>query len=187
MKHKRKFIIAVILVVGALGVAGCGKQKSGDTLDRRTTDRISRRFTTAQPVPEGSFSQLRENLREIQRSQINVTQTSTFFFARGASGTGAPVFDCPSIGYPIPSTAQLTNPSKEYRGTTIDQMEATGIYTGDSSGTYVICVNAAGKGYAVYWEGDVMTFTGPAEYDPATHQVALVGQPTVSFNTKGNK
>jgi hypothetical protein len=43
-------------------------------------------------------------------------------------------------------------------------MEPTGVYTGDSSGTYVVCIAPNGDKYLSYWEGFVQTEGGPAEW-----------------------
>jgi hypothetical protein len=186
---KKKALFIAFLVVMGLALAACGKNtNSADEKASAVSNRIQTRYLKSQPLPEAAFSQLRQNLIEIEKAQIDTTQTSTFFFARGASGTGTPVFSCPSIGFPIPSTYQLTNPTKmdsghDGRAATINQIEATGVFTGDSAGTYVICVDSEGDGYAVYWEGDVLAFAGPAAYDETTRRVELVGQPTVNFST----
>ena len=56
----------------------------------------------------------------------------------------------------------------------------TGIYTGDSSGTYVICVDAKGEAYARYWEGYVQAVSGPAEFRDG--QVVLIGPSSFDFD-----
>ena len=74
--------------------------------------------------------------------------------------TTLPLYSCPSIGDPIPITDQLTNPEKtagrNSSSTAIGQMEPTGVFTGDSAGTNVICLGAGGEPYKLYWEGFVM-------------------------------
>jgi hypothetical protein len=72
----------------------------------------------------------------------------------------------------------------ERRDVTLPQIEANGVYTDQSSGTFVICIDAQGRPYANYWEGFVKTVTGPAEWNAGTHQVELVGPPSFTF-TKG--
>lgn len=96
------------------------------------------------------------------------------------------VGSCPSIGFPIASTTQLTNPEVE-KGPresriTLPQVEPTGVYTGESTGTYTICVDDEGRPYASYFEGYVQTVTGPATFRDG--QVELTGKPTGEF-TKG--
>jgi hypothetical protein len=142
-------------------------------------------FQKAQPVPSFNWSQLRQNLIELERSQANTTATTSFFFNVGVQ---KPVTVCPSIGFPIPATFQLTNPQQivtpgpRERGTaTVDQLDPTGVYSGDTSGTYVICVDGNGRAYAQYWEGYVGVVTGPAEWDGS--QIKLTGAPSATFTT----
>lgn len=92
----------------------------------------------------------------------------------------------PVVGIGNPTTAQLTNPdqiqSRAGSGwQVIAQAEQTGIYTGDSTGTYVICVDAEGDAYAHYWEGFVSAVAGPAEWDAKAGPVRLIGPPSFEF------
>jgi len=92
---------------------------------------------------------------------------------------------CPSIGFPTPTTAQLTNPLQDVgTGGPIGQLEPNGVYTGDSTGTYVVCVAPNGTKYVSYWEGDVQTEGGPAHWDDTKGQIVLDGAPTVTAKTK---
>lgn len=186
----RRYYWMVAVIFAALVVifiAGCGDEPSSVNNDQRSTDTQLQRYQKSQPVPAFDWSQVRQNLIEIQSAQVNTTQTTTFFFVRGGQ-FAKPISECPSIGYPIPSTYQLTNPLQAVRlhdsTTTIGQAEATGVYTGESSATYVMCVNAQGKAHAVYWEGDVLTFTGPATWNEATGRADLVGPPSFNFSEK---
>lgn len=135
---------------------------------------------TAQPVHAYDFSQLRLNLQEIEDAQAHGVVTTAFFMQRGQRD---PIFSCPSIGAPIASTDQLTNPlqavsnsdSQSSWATSIGQMDPTGLYTGNSTGTYVMCVGADGTASPVYWEGDVMTAFAPAHWDYDKHQMVVDG------------
>lgn len=181
--------VIAILVLGVLLLAGCSDGTNGSAsrnvnrarrADENTSARVLSRFQKTQPVPERPWSQLRQNLIEIEEAQMDTTQTTTFFFNMGVPN---PVLTCPSIGFPIPSTAQLTNPQAKVRGASdavIAQLESNGVYTGDSTGTYAICVSPQGKAYAVYWEGFVYTATGPATWDGK--QVQLIGPPSHKFS-----
>jgi hypothetical protein len=135
------------------------------------------RFLDTQPVPIFEWSQLRQNLIEIETAMARTTQTTSFFFNLGVAN---PISQCPSIGYPIPATFQLTNPFQAVtNGAVIAQMESTGVYTGETSGTHVLCVASSGKAYDSYWEGFVYTVTGAAEWRDG--QAVLIGEPTVDF------
>lgn len=62
-------------------------------------------------------------------------------------------------------------------------MEQTGVYTGDTAGTYVICLDGEGRPYANYDEGYVKVVSGPARWDYDKHMVVLTGAPTGGFST----
>jgi hypothetical protein len=176
--------IIAITTIALLGLAACGSDDQGG---RRSEEDVAEKqltqFLESQPIPIFNYSQLRQNLIEIETAQANATATTSFFFNMGVVD---PIHSCPSIGFPIPGTFQLTNPQqvigRESR-VAIPQLEANGVYTGDTTATTVICVDAEGKGYASYWEGFVSTVAGPAEWDPETKTVVLTGAPTAEFST----
>ncbi|HEX8226283.1 MAG TPA: hypothetical protein VF572_00275 [Candidatus Saccharimonadales bacterium] len=93
---------------------------------------------------------------------------------------------CPSIGFPLPSTAQLTNPDQKLDSydAVVPQAEPNGVYTGNSEGTYVICVASSGTKYISYWEGSVQTEGGPAKWDDDKGRIILDGKPTVKSTGK---
>ena len=176
-----------IIVTGLIALTACSSKSDNDATanDEQLAEEALDQFQKSQPVPKYNWSQLRQNLIELQNSQANTTATTSFFFNVGVE---APVTVCPSIGFPIPATFQLTNPLQvitpgrtERGSTTIDQLEPTGVYSGDTTGTYVICVSETGDAYAQYWEGFVGVVTGPAEWDGA--QIVLTGSPSAEFST----
>lgn len=141
-----------------------------------------------QPLPRFNYSQLRQNLIEIQTAQAQTTQTTSFFFNLGVQN---PTQVCPSIGFPIASTTQLSNPEQKITdvgrsngsgNVVLPQIDPNGVYSGQSTGTYVMCLNAEGKAYAAYDEGTVKTVTGPATWNEATHQIELTGPPSFNFS-----
>lgn len=180
----KKFITIGIIGSLALILAGC-QTDNATQKDRATATKQLEGFQKNQPVPVFDWSQLRQNLIEIETSQARTTQTTTFFFNQGVQD---PISSCPSIGFPIPATYQLTNPQAKVprHDLTLPQIEANGVYTADTSGTFAICINAQGQAYANYWEGFVSTVTGPAKWNTDTHQVELVGPPSFDFS-KGKK
>jgi hypothetical protein len=173
-----------ITAIALLGLAACGSDDAGRTSEEDTAEKQLTQFLESQPIPIFNYSQLRQNLIEIETAQANATATTSFFFNLGIED---PIHSCPSIGFPIPGTFQLSNPQQKVGGTngnvTLPQLEANGVYTGDTTATTVICVDAEGKGYASYWEGFVSTVAGPAEWDTETKTVVLTGAPTAEFST----
>lgn len=173
-------VAAAATVIVALLVACEGQ--SG----RRREEKVARQqlagFIQSQPVPVFSYSQLRQNLIEIETAQAKGIATTSFFFHLGSPD---PIKVCPSIGYPIPATYQLTNPEQkvQHKDLTLPQIEATGVYTADTTGTYIVCVDPAGKARANYWEGYVETEAGPATWDASKKQIVPTGDPSAEFST----
>jgi len=66
----------------------------------------------------------------------------------------------------------------------IAQQETTGVYTGDTSGTYVICIDESGGGRITYWEGPVETETGEATWNSELHQIESTGKSTAEVVIK---
>jgi hypothetical protein len=182
----RKITTALVAGASLLGLAACSEE--ADTATRAEADTAEdqlQQFLQSQPVPVFTSSQLRQNLIEIETAQANATATTSFFFNLGVVD---PVHSCPSIGFPIPGTFQLTSPEKpagnrEGGYYSLPQLEANGVYTGDTTATTAICVDADGKGYAFYWEGFVSTVAGPAEWNAETKTVELTGTPSAEFST----
>jgi len=186
-----------VLVIGALVLVGCTSQGTTQNAVRQSagTEQLSIadgliNMLKSQPLPRFSWSQLRQNLIEIESAQSITTQTTSFFFNMGVAD---PVQTCPSLGYPIASTTELSNPVQRLTdsGTNggngnvvIPQIDPNGVYAGQSTGTYVMCVDAQGRAYADYWEGFVQTVTGPAVWNAAKHAVELVGPPSFKFSTQ---
>lgn len=181
MKHTT-IVITALLATGAL--TACGTPKSVNE-DRKQTNNQLDRYQRNQPVPGYDYSQYRQTLLDVLGAQVHGVATTTFFFNQGVP---APVKSCPSIGFPIPSTAQLTNPEQRVGGSggpvTVGQAEPNGVYTGESSGTYVVCVAAGGKRRIDYWEGYVAAEGGPARWDDQSKQIVADGDPTVKASGK---
>lgn len=182
-------ILGAVAIAGALTAAssGCGDvEPAADQQEQATTEKGMADLAKNQPIEIFKFSQYRENLKEITRAKAKPTPTTSFFFN---SGIQDPIFSCPSVGYAIPDTTQLTNPEKiAHRSSTygyivLPQPEPVGTFTGNSTGTHVICRDANGEGYDFYWEGFVGTATGPAEWNYDKHEVDLIGAPTGDFST----
>lgn len=183
-------VTGVLISAVAVACSSSHSQPSGQAQENQQQSRDTTAIVTNQPLPGFNYSQLRQNLKEIETAQANGVQTTTFFFNQGVAD---PIMSCPSVGAPIPSTDQLSNPSQivhdnypsGYAALVTEQMDPTGVYTGQSTGTYVMCIGADGKTYANYWEGYVQTVFGNATWDESKHQVSMVGAP--SFNFSGIK
>ncbi len=178
-----KYLVLVALAVATLGACKNGNtnQNAVNKKDRNVSTQILNNYQKNQPAPVRPWSQLRQNLIEIETAQADTTQTTTFFFNLGSP---APIQSCPSIGFSIASTSEITNPEQivgENGVNAIPQIDPNGIYAGQSTGTYVICIDAQGRAYADYWEGFVQTVTGPAKWNTQTNSVELIGPPSFAF------
>ena len=184
----RKAAVAVMAAsVVALGLAACtsGGGNSGQQLENQQQGNDTTTYEQNQPIPHFTTSQMRATLTEVEAIQALGSQTTSFFFNQGVAD---PIFSCPSLGMPVPATAQLSNPDQvendSYpnggQAVTVGQMDPNGIYSPtDSTGTNVLCLNSSGQPYIQYWEGFVDSVSGAATWNSSTHQVQVVGQPTV--------
>lgn len=194
MKRKVLSILTCTTLVFIGACAGLGSS-SGSNInveqqEVHVQDQISNNFIKNQPVPVFPYSQLRQNLKEIEKAQAEGVQTTSFFFNLG---TQDPIDSCPSIGTPIQQSDSLTNPTQPIRDSSqplnngggnvvLDQMEPTGIYPGQGTGTYIICLGANGQEYANYWEGYVYTVFAPAKWNYTQHHIELVGSSSFNFS-----
>ena len=184
----KKLVLAMVVPLSVLAVGCSDGGDNAQEKDTKGSQEQLNQYTESQPVPFFNFSQLRQNLIEIQTAQANATVTTSFFFNMGVQD---PIHDCPSIGFPIPGTYQLTNPEGvvkigedgNWERFALPQLEATGVYTGSTTATTVVCINDQGQGYADYWEGFVKTVAGPATWNTETNQIELTGPPTAEFST----
>lgn len=190
MNVRRLAILATLAVSLPLTATACdlfNSTPSAQKQDQQAMADIASRMQAAQPIPAESWSQYRQTIIDAETAQARGTQTTSFWFSRGAGGQGSPVGSCPSLGFPVPASAQLSNPDAALWGAngaaaTVAQMEPNGVYTGPTDGTYVVCAGAAGKPYLTYVEADVITVGGPAEWKDG--QVRLTGDPTIKPGTK---
>jgi hypothetical protein len=185
---RRRLTIAVALA-GALAFGACSDDQGGDSSRSRESSAISTGFdrvTRSQQVPTFDWSQERQTLIDVLTVR-----------AEGAHGTaevtaldGSLIWWCPTAGAPIPSTYQLTNPDQVLGrggsngdGLAIPQGEPTGIYTGDSQATYVLCLDDEGTAFARYDEGNVRWTSGVVDGLPEDRR-ARVDEITYEFTTQ---
>lgn len=177
----RRSALVAVTVAAAVMLAGC--DSSSVTKDRAVSEALADRYLNAQPIPEFGWSQYRQTIIDAETAQANGTQTTSFWFSRGAGGQGTPIGSCPSLGFPVPASAQLSNPDRAVaNGAVIGNIEPNGVYTGATDGTYVVCAGTGGKPYLVYVEADVITIGGPAEWRDG--KVQPTGDPTIKPGVK---
>lgn len=180
-------VVAAVLLVSA---SSCQGPSEGQRQENAQQQAVTQQLVKNQPLPAFGYSQMRQNLIEIETAQATGVQTTTFFFNQGVAD---PLFTCPSIGVPIPNTSSLSNPIavELHQGTesggnvAIGQMDPNGTYIPESStGTYVVCLDAQARPFATYWEGFIKTVFAPAKWNTTTRQVELTGPASFKFTAK---
>lgn len=188
----RKILTAIAALAIVLSAAGCDgaptaqqKEQSDQAADQASLD-------ASQKLPYFTYSQIKQNMIELEKAEADGIQTTTFMF--GAANQPDPIQVCPSIGVPIPSTASLSNPQQVVRGwysndsAVVGQEDPNGVYMPTAgSGTFVMCVQGDGSVVPVYAEGNVHTVFGPARWDSTTHSVAMTGPASFHFTAARGK
>lgn len=156
------------LGVGLAACSGGAAPTSGQAQEQQASNDSLSIAEQTLPAPVFPRSEARYAFIQDQAAQALGTQTTSFIWNQGQP----PVPLCPSIGFPIPNTAQLTNPDKPvtltvpYQGgaaLTIGNIDPNQLYTpAASSGTFVLCVNRQGQTYTVYAEPNVVAVAGSA-------------------------
>lgn len=176
-------------LVAALVLGAC----SGDSKDRQTardreeeaTGRAMNRMTQSQQIPEFDFSQERQTLIDV----LTVRAEGTHGTAVVTALDGTLMWWCPTVGAPIPSTYQLTNPdqvvghgtSHHYEGNVTAQAEPTGVYSSESAATWVVCLDDNGASFGMYDEANVRWTSGVVNGLPADKR-AEVNEITFEFS-----
>lgn len=176
---------AVFAVIAGLVISGCAGTPVANTTEHNQAAAGINLMLTNQPVPIFGTSALRQNLIEVEAIQALGSPTTSFFFPMGTTVVNGkysvpPFKTCPSQGEPIHATDQLSNPQQVVPGfnsssDVVGQMDPNGIYSGASSGTYVLCDTASGGTKMAYWEGPVYAESGAAVWNAATGQLDDVG------------
>jgi hypothetical protein len=182
----KKRALAAAAGLALTAMAGCtsSTNTSGTALENNDSANIEKTFLLNQPPPHFSHSDIRAAAISIEAIQALGEQTTSFGFNQGVKN---PVWSCPSLGEPVAADTEITNPQQVDNdgypqggaAVPIGNMDPNGVYEGDTTGTYVVCVNAQGTQYTQYWEGFVDSVSGPATWDAATGQIVVTGQPTM--------
>lgn len=181
--------LALALVILAV-VAACNSPVANSiTSDQSATNTQMNQYQKVQPLPYFDSSALRASMIGILKAQTTPTNTWSVEVAY----TGVPIFMCPSIGYPIPATDELTNPQQVVNVNTnsstwisgvVSQADPNGVYGGNTNGTYIMCVGPDGKVTPVYSEPDVNVFPFPVAIVDGKIVVDPNGKSTVSVDMK---
>jgi hypothetical protein len=170
-----------------LFVALCGLflltacETSTQMLEQGQQKRGVNAIITNQPVPDlGGYSFERQIVIETYLARNHTIATYAYMIAMD----GKIIEICPSIGYPIPYSTQLTNPQialgNSYQGSVITNPEPNGLYPpSDAAATLVQCVNLDGSVSPVYIEWYVLAFPYQIKADI---KLQRIGDPSFSVN-----
>jgi hypothetical protein len=154
-----KKLLLLVPVLGIVLLASSCSNDAANSTEANQVDKQQQVYVNNQPAPAFDWSLERHILTELYKARNNAVQT--YSYVRNLNGQV--VFSCKSIGFPIPSNTQLTNPEKadnfgSYGAYTSPQAEPNGLYTSPSTaGTFVFCVNSDGTVSPSYFEANVET------------------------------
>lgn len=182
--------LAVTVAALALMIAACSSVNQSLSKDQSQTNSQLQQYQSVQPVPYYDWSEQRNTLIQIYNAKNEARQT----WAVVESITGAALWSCPSVGFPIPADTQLTNPDQiavtqnggtNYYDGVVPQMEPDGLYaSGATDATYVLCLRPDGKAVPIYTEQKVSTFPFPVHVEDGKI-VDENGASTVQIDVKG--
>lgn len=156
MKNLKSFLILFLIL--AVFLSGCATQNAND-IERQQQNAANIAIVQNQPVPDlGGYSFERQVLIDTYLARNNNISTFAYMFTMD----GKIIEICPSMGYPIPYSTQLTAPEKvdSYSySIVLPNAEPNGVYPpGDAAATLVQCVNSDGSVTPVYIEWYVLAF-----------------------------
>lgn len=154
-----KKVIFVLLVLASLA-AGCVPAQSSYDIEQQQQEISNQEIVRNQPPPNlGGYSFERHIVTEVYKARNQTISTYTYIMIQM---TGQIVEICPSIGYPIPYSTQITSPERIEAWTgqggyaIISNPEPNGLYPPDNAAaTIVNCVNPDGSLTPTYWEDNV--------------------------------
>jgi len=154
-----KKILLVLSVLLVFVLTSCAYNSDQSVLEQSQQKDAVMAITQNQPIPDlGGYSFERQIVIETYLARNNTIATYAYMIAMD----GKLIEICPSIGYPIPYSTQLSNPARvdSYSyGITLPNPEPNGLYPpGDAAATLVQCVQPDGSVSPVYIEWYVLAF-----------------------------
>lgn len=173
--------ITILLVssLTACTATDASQQKGGETAkqEQQAVQTGFNRLSNSQQIPTFDWSQERQTLIDVETIRATGATSTTAGYLEGVGL----IWWCPSIGAPVPSTYQLSASQQwvdlpgdhTYELKPVDQGEPTGVYIGQSTGTWTICLDDNGKKFGKYWEGYTDSTTGIITTYPADKRVVV--------------
>jgi hypothetical protein len=185
MKTANWFFSIVLIVLLTIGfLVACSPESQGDIEQGQQAQAVSS-ISKNQPVPDlGGFSLERKIVIETYLARNKAITTYSYMITM----SGQLIEICPSIGYPIPYSTELTNPqvltyssAGGYRvDGTVANPEPNGLYPpSDAAATLVQCVNDDGSVSPVYIEWYVESFPFRIKSDV---QLERIGEPSFTVD-----
>ena len=138
-------------VIALLGISVVGCKNSTVNVDEAQQEAQAKALADAnKQVGMPSIINWRE-LRQLKALYELRDRTDLVTYTYIVSFDGTPRFLTKTIGYGIPATSQFSNPEKQMWGGSVvgtymlPQAEPNGIYSGDSSGTWIMAVAPDGS------------------------------------------
>jgi len=176
------FLIGVLAVI-VLSADTCGSNPApANNVEQANQEDQQNIYNQGQPLPNFPYSNYRQELIQLE-GQLATGKLTTWTIWESYSGVPEGV--CKSQGWPIPVTAQLSNPLQASRDPSytggapvgVGQMDPVGIYPPpQGAGTWAFCLDSAGIAHPQYIEGVVDAFSYPV--DIVNGKVVQTGQPS---------
>lgn len=191
---KKAFYVLPWLVLAFIVLSGCSLFSSDTPQTASESTQVNDQqtiYAQNQPLHHYDYSPERDELQQIYDFRMKGGNTWTVFYSMGK-----PIFSCPSIGFPLPYTTQLTNPDQvqehngQYSGgnVVVPQAEPNGLYTGTTNATEVLCVRTLPGGGSqvvpVYSEPDVIVLPYPVTIGSDGTIQDTGGSSSVQINVK---
>jgi len=188
-RHLAALATCALLAAGA----SCTSSKSSKTAGQNANDEQQAiatgvgRLLDSQQVPTFDYSQERQTVIDVETIRAEGTHGTAY----ATTFNGELIWWCPTIGAPVPSTYQLSSatqyvdiPGDHTRDRfPLEQAEPTGVYVGESAGTWSLCTDNAGQPFAKYEEANVGWTSGTVT-DLPTEKRAEVNEITFAFTTQ---
>ena len=187
MKKLNVGLLSVCLIL-SLAITGCYADTQSDAENKQQSLIVSA-ITENQKIPDlGGYSFERQIVIETVLARNNTVSTYTYQITM----TGFIIEICPSVGYPIPYSTQLTNPQIPTRlkvdsaeggvyflEGVVANPEVTGLYPPVSAdATWIQCANSDGSVTPVYYEEKVEAFPFRIQ---SNVQLVRLGEPSYTI------
>lgn len=169
MNWKRLGAAATLVVAIGLSADSCN---NASTAEQSQADSQLNTYNHNQPIHKYQYSAERAELQQLIDLRVK-GQLNTW--SVWVANNGTPLGMCPSKGFPIPYSTELTNPWQASAGgpnagtgnVAIGQMDPQGTFPSQSTlATWVMCLSPDGSIHPQYLEPMVMTYT---------HEVSIEG------------